>query len=98
MGLVKMRISVIQRAMGFDTKLLAMTLLSLPEKTKLVGIEKEEYAQYLIFEHPDFIDGSEITGNYIRSCYIVNKDTDKAEVRTIDQFIGLDLKEALGDR
>ncbi len=96
MAKAKMRLGLAFTTLGISPKLLGQTLLALPEDTKLVAIESKDGYSDLILEHPDFVEGSSIDGKYSRVGYLVNKGTDKEEFKSVDQFIGLDLDEALG--
>lgn len=92
MGTIKMPYRLGLNPKGMDVKLLASTLLQLPDGTKFIGVElgTQHSPSSLLFFHSLLKDGAELIGNYKRDIAVTDN-----EVYDVDHFIGLDLEGAL---
>ena len=85
----------VANTIGFPAKFLGQIMISMPEGTKVCGVEDDEHTWCIILEHPHFKDGSYIQANFCRAAYTLDQGKETERVETFDQFIGLDLSEAL---
>jgi len=90
MGVAKLRLCINRKAFKIKTKLLAISLLSLPEGTSFVGVENHPLETVLLLENPLFIDGSELIASFERSIAVIND-----KIIDVDHFQGMNLSECL---